>query len=874
MNSNHSRSATILHMSDFHFQSGPQSMEQMLVFKSLLTAIEQIIRDKSWQPELVLCTGDIAYSGVKSDYDLAKDWFSRLLGTLKLKKDRLYVVPGNHDIDMSKLEEAHKPLLRKLGYKELDALDDALIHARYQELMDLSNRIFKDQEVVAGLLTKFHSYCQFSQEYLARPYNQELPLFSDVIRTASGITFGLTGLNSSLLFANRGKANEYGHQLLSVLSLIKGMEILRSKGNRDVTVAMYHHPLNWLCEGQRTTVRDTLGEMADLVLEGHEDDPEQQYYYVGTGLKRALALKEGPAYDAVQYPNRIEFIRCEITDAKKAFEVYSLTYDGPSTRWVLDASTFARQGRADHHGYFIISEDTTTTKPPIHITHWNEFFSACHKFEKGRQYVLVTGEMPSGSAAKSALARVDWNIVFDFDPETDKTGLYHEVADTLRSDRMLHLLTLDERVPIVPERSTYWIASRGRSGRPTTLVPDDLRSWNRRYSQGLRDLVHAFGLAAGEQPVTVVVLWNKIDYVRAICEAIDQVFGDSADFVFATSYMSLVSSVATLYKAPIVPIVLGDVLNGLQAWMQPRKTEVETAQLPNIEGPPVPVSHEDLLWLSEDLEIVHLGVGAKPAPSSNPGRDFLRGSSISWFELAIHSDVDREKTEKLQAQVERDLEFRSTTRINLYHWPGSGGTTVARRVAWNLHTRYPTVQLCHATVDGTESRLRRLYELTKLPVLVLIEGSNIPETMAESLFSAVRSTPFPVVFLNVSRRFQHPARESERTVYLDSTLSNDETRWFVETYGREVPQKRQSLEAAAQGTSHERCPFFLGLVAFEKDFVALEKYVADRLKGATKEQRDVMVFLSFAYHYGQAALPSQLLHKTLQIPQNATVKLD
>ena len=49
--------------------------------------------------QFIVVTGDIAFSGRPSDFELASTFFASLLDNLGLEAERLCIVPGNHDVD-------------------------------------------------------------------------------------------------------------------------------------------------------------------------------------------------------------------------------------------------------------------------------------------------------------------------------------------------------------------------------------------------------------------------------------------------------------------------------------------------------------------------------------------------------------------------------------------------------------------------------------------------------------------------------------------------------------------------------------------------------------------------------------------------------
>ena len=755
-------------------------------------------------------------------------------------------------------------------------LDNKLFHLEPNEFLDISNRIFDKKEIIQALLGKFHGYRQFSQEYLGRPFNENKYSLIEIIHTKSGLKLGVIGLNSAWLFADRGKKFEYGHQLVGMRPLLKALHELKAKGDVDLTIVMYHHPTEWLYEAERTTIRETLGEMADLVLEGHQDNPQQQFHDMGTGTKKALVLQEGPAYEGSHSPNRIEFIRCEISNRRKAIEVKSITFDRSNRQWVLDTQTFARHNKPDSHGHFVLWEamPSTPVEEELHISHWDEFYGACNKFEEGSLYILITGPNPSVSQEqKSVLGRVDWSLVLDFDQDTHISGLYSSIEAELKMARALHLLTLEERVSLNLTRGAYWFAALGLRDRPSTLVDNNWRAWNRKYSEDLRYLATSFVKAASEQPIICVILSEETEYIHTICESFDSACGDLISFIFAVRDTERVAPVASTFNAQLIPIDFADICSGLQR-MTSKRSIGPDAYLPTLEGAPVLVPPEKLNWLEEDLEIVHLGSGQAEEPGSDPRQDFLRGMLVSWFGLAMHYDVDRDKTPTIQKRIDRDLAARSIRINRLYHWPGAGGTTIARRIIWNLHSTYPTVRLLRVIPDETIGRLREIYDLTQLPLLVVVEGANISITLLESLLNETLSRHLPLVFILVLRLFER-VREQEGIVFVDSTLSIQESRLFAKSYSEIVPERRDQLDQIATRTGGQRRnPFYFGLVAFGKDFISINDYVNRRLETATEVQKQTLLFLAMAYHYGQKAVSAQVFTELLNIPERRIVRLE
>ena len=128
----------ILHLSDFHF-SEKKAWDADPVMQQLATAIGQDVAE-GLTPDLVAITGDLAFSGRKKEYDSAREWLEQRLWPqlAGLDRDRLLLVPGNHDVDREAIKRSAK------------ALRIALLHHPWPYLAEF------DQNDARGLI---HQHC-------------------------------------------------------------------------------------------------------------------------------------------------------------------------------------------------------------------------------------------------------------------------------------------------------------------------------------------------------------------------------------------------------------------------------------------------------------------------------------------------------------------------------------------------------------------------------------------------------------------------------------------------------------------------------------------------------------------------------------------
>jgi hypothetical protein len=73
---------------------------------------------------------------------------------------------------------------------------------------------------------------------------------------------------------------------------------------------------------------------------------------------------------------------------------------------------------------------------------WDNFLEAVNHFERSRQYILVSGPFENVDISElSSVGRVPWLATFDFDPNSDTSGLLSAVKPILESHRSLHQLS-------------------------------------------------------------------------------------------------------------------------------------------------------------------------------------------------------------------------------------------------------------------------------------------------------------------------------------------------------------------------------------------------------------------------------------------------
>jgi tetratricopeptide (TPR) repeat protein len=426
-----------------------------------------------------------------------------------------------------------------------------------------------------------------------------------------------------------------------------------------------------------------------------------------------------------------------------------------------------------------------------------------------------------------------------------------------------------------PTRATFWYFCRGLNGRADSISLASYAEWNKAYGEDIRRKLVKFS-ASFSDPIVLVALWSAPEmepFVRKLIESSAAIFGEKLTSVIVTEAEEQCRKVASETGATICEIKTRHFLEGLSTLQALRTSGADNVvRLPGFDEVPKEVPLSDIAWLEEDLELIHLGAGQSLPPDVEVERDFLRGSPITWFGLGFGADVEREKLQTILNRVRRDLDSRKPNRINLLHRPGAGGSTLAKRILWNLRKDFPCLVLKRCVARETVERLARIYALCEKPLLVLREGSAISDNDADELAQLLAARHIPSVLLQVVRRYSDEI-EGERRFFIGDKLTAAEAERFRVKLTIAVPARKNDIQRLAASVGPERTPFIFGLTAFATDFTGLRPFVQSHLAAVPAPQKKILLFLALAHAYGQQAIAEQHFAQLLGITASRRVEL-
>jgi len=237
----------ILHLSDIHFcEENLPTISHLL--KLLETDIEQLSSDAHFDIHAVCITGDLINMGSKHEEEFnlfIEKFYLPLLSFLHLKEDAVFIVPGNHEIDASQIDE-----LAERGITSWLTSSETINELMYKNSSTALTRIQYFQDI-NGLLC---SYPMSYSDSFCRCYNVNI----------NGINFGFACLNSAWRSSGKGDV-ERGKMIIGQSQVENALNHIN---DAHIKVCLVHHPLDWLLEYDKFDVEKALSKF-DIVLNGH-----------------------------------------------------------------------------------------------------------------------------------------------------------------------------------------------------------------------------------------------------------------------------------------------------------------------------------------------------------------------------------------------------------------------------------------------------------------------------------------------------------------------------------------------------------------------------------------------------------------------------
>ena len=537
---------------------------------------------------------------------------------------------------------------------------------------------------------------------------------------------------------------------------------------------------------------------------------------------------------------------------------------------------------------------------------WLNFRDMVGDFQSHQnQYILVTDSLPSEDLEHfSSLRGVTWKMVLDFDPMSEEKGFYHEFTSKEGQSNLVTMITpaelrkssMGSLLRQLDPQKTQWLFVNGRQSDTegsAQLFPD----WE---ATSVKHITRLFGCYSDpdkfdkQKPIVCVILpfrEKSLSFLEVTLSRLIENFDEfKIQFVsFKHKFCHLISRKFEVRHFDLSPervsLGLSEILGA---------TSTQEYRMPSSQaGLPAKLTQNEFLYLKEHLQILYEGCEDLPEFSHDEAevqnffeehrKSFISGNPISLVSLYDNHDARREIEMDIRSHVQRLLDQGLTRSVivEIRHSPGTGGSTIARRVVWDLHKTHPcaileiTSSRYYFDDDNTLStkfadRISALEELCYTSPLILIDGkhSGSIEALSNKLVRMLCNKGKRALLLRCkhgSKSTKRVAQESSHVHHVfDVNVKLEDSLADLNEF--QSKYKEYIAQSLSESQEQKLCRVFhFPLLAMMEEFQPkLKGIIEDTLDEMGGIQQEMAMVVAFLQKYANHATPAFLLYEAFK----------
>ena len=391
---------------------------------------------------------------------------------------------------------------------------------------------------------------------------------------------------------------------------------------------------------------------------------------------------------------------------------------------------------------------------------WMKFCSSVHDFDFSQnQYILITDALTEEDMKHfSVLSAIPWKMVLDLDHKSEERGFYREFTSKEDHRNLVNMLTPAElgsySYSSLPRQidgnKTQWLFIKGRES-DTDSGPQTFPDWE---ATSVKQISRLFACCSDPdkfdrlKPVVCLLLpFNEESqpYLEVTLNRLKENF-DEFNMSFVTVRHKNCHLIPAIFRPLIYdlsPELLSMGLSHMFKCQASHEYHMPTSQA----GIQVNLTKKEYLYLNEYLDVLYGGCEDIPQDEDDPSKleemfnehkeSFMSGNLISFISLFCNHDAKRQLGNDVRTHIQRLLDrgLVHSVIVDIRHSPGTGGSTIARRVLWDLHKFFPCAiaqldsDACHSYdgdtwINNIVSRITTLGEICYTPPVILMDGKS------------------------------------------------------------------------------------------------------------------------------------------------------
>ncbi|CAB4032574.1 Hypothetical predicted protein, partial [Paramuricea clavata] len=530
---------------------------------------------------------------------------------------------------------------------------------------------------------------------------------------------------------------------------------------------------------------------------------------------------------------------------------------------------------------------------------WMKFLECMNSFNSVQtHFVLVADEMTHINLQNfKVLSAIPWKMVIDFNPSSEDDGLYKAFSNQSNLQRILSPFTPSEIKKAgyeglpkqIDSKRTQWLFANGRKEDTEDSKPRPFPVWRKQSKKHISSLFYCCSQSNkfDNQKSIICLLLPTSKSTESFMEETLNLFSEHFSD-FNPTFVSIDGSYKKLDISPRIrefPLSSEVLKNGLDNLFK-HSENAEGYQVPaSLAELRICLSTREYIYMEELLELFYIGCQNEFINLEDEEEDqkeneeehrvsFLSGNIISFLSLYFNHDAKREVEKDIEIHILRLLNqaLKHSVIVQIAHPPGTGGSTITRRVLWNIHKNFPcaSVRLPNQFefdedpnfIDELCNRIVFLEDRCNIPPVILLDGHRHWRVHAFSnrIVRTLNSRGKHAVVLECirsvnceSKSFKQPNADIHKVFVVDARLENSPADL------EELKNKYQQSNRFARRVFH--FPLLSMVEEFRENLIRIVSTSLDELNNVEYE---IAAFVAFLQLYGEVSTPARLLYEAFQ----------
>lgn len=249
---------TFLQISDIHFTDASGNDDEYAQMKRKFLEDIAECRNRKGTIDYILICGDVAFSGMESQYRKAKEFITQICENTKCSENNIFVVPGNHDKEWD-VYKGTRQMMRDMLLKGKNTKQ--LLESKVKEPMAIGilytpfkqyYKLAYEYSCISEVALKATSLPKADQEMEMMPKFKPNDAFfwSEVLGDLHGYPVQIHGSNTSLL-SDKDDGESKNLKEGKHLQILPLQTYNVTAGSDEIHILMLHHPMSEIIDGKK-----------------------------------------------------------------------------------------------------------------------------------------------------------------------------------------------------------------------------------------------------------------------------------------------------------------------------------------------------------------------------------------------------------------------------------------------------------------------------------------------------------------------------------------------------------------------------------------------------------------------------------------------